>query len=134
MDVRTEKPVTHEELEKMYKGEQALPMERHWQPITGGILAIIAGYLNILAGALLISGITFSGVLGLVTTGVLVGGGVLAFLGIVSVIGGFFAVARKAWPMALIGSITALVPSISLIPGVLSLIFVSISRPDFKNR
>jgi len=50
-------------------------------------------------------------------------------MGVIALIGGIFALRRKAWGFALAGAILALFPIIPL--GVLSIIFVSMAKKEF---
>jgi hypothetical protein len=52
-------------------------------------------------------------------------------LGIVSIVGGAFALRRKTWAMALAGAICALMWPMSLL-GILAIVFVAISKQEFK--
>jgi hypothetical protein len=101
-----------------------------WMPVTAGILTIIAGVVDFLVG-LVVGAIghaagVFAGVWGLGAFGV-----PHIVLGIIAVIGGIFAVQRKAWVMALVGAICALMWPLSLL-GILSIIFVCLSQKEFK--
>lgn len=109
-------------------------MQRPWQPLTAGILDIISGvgmlfvcFCLVLAGGITsVVGNAPSWVPGLLF-GMAIPGVLLAIL---SVIGGIFAVQRKAWGMALTGSITAFF--CCFIFGIVSIILVSLSRNEFK--
>lgn len=106
-----------------------------WKPVTGGLLAIIAGSLNFLAGLGIVLGATIIADLlaGLPAFGAGIGvGTALMVVGALSVVGGAFAVRRQVWPLALIGSIAALFPSPTAVLGVLSLIWVTLSRYEFR--
>ncbi len=131
VNVRAERPVTREEYQTLMREEQVKVPSKTWRPTTGGILSIVTGYLNILTGLLLIVGYT-SGFLTAFTVGLGTGfGGVLIVAGIISIIGGAYALGRRSWGMALAGSILALFPSFSIIPGTLSLILVALGKPEF---
>ena len=106
------------------------PANRTWMPATAGVLAIIAGVLCLFTGLLVgtilsaigsIVGVPHAGVLAIP----------LIVFGIVAVVGGVFAIQRKAWPMALIGSICALMWPYTLL-GILSIVFVSIAKREFS--
>ena len=58
-----------------------------------------------------------------------IGAGLIA-IGIMALIGGIFALRRKAWGFALAGAILALFPVIPL--GVLAIIFVSMGKREFQ--
>jgi len=60
----------------------------------------------------------------------------LIVTGVVATIGGFLAIRRRAWGLALIGVIMALAPSPVILPfimGVLAVIFVAQGRPEFRH-
>ena len=134
MDVKTREPITAEGMETMMESKQGRLHQNTWKPVAAGILAIVGGYVNIMMAL-------FTGV-GLNTGGFALIGltlgtpfAVLAIvLGGISIIGGGFAIARRTYPLALIGSIAAMFPSLAIIPGVLSLIFVSLSSHEFERR
>ncbi len=131
MDVRTERPVTREELQTMMREEPTI-VRKSWKATIGGLLAIITGYLNILAGILAIIGYN-TGFLTVFSVGVGTGLGILLLaLGIVAVIGGVYAIRRRGWGMALTGSIVSLAPTPAILPGIFSLIFTTLGRPEFK--
>ncbi len=52
-------------------------------------------------------------------------------MGILSLIGGILSVQKKGWGMALTGSITSILGG-SFLLGILSLVFVAISKREFK--
>ena len=104
-------------------------MERTWKGTTAGILTIIGGVCGIAIGAIFATvGTAFLlGIPGLeLMAGI--GGGMIA-MGVIALIGGIFALRRKAWGFALAGAILALFPIIPL--GVLSIIFVSMAKKEF---
>jgi hypothetical protein len=135
---RVEGPVTWEEMRALLRREPAV-YERTWKPTTGGILAIIAGAINLILGAAAVFGIGFledlSTTLNLSDTVAISAGAPFMVLGIISIIGGILAIMRRAFPFALIGSIATLFGIVLLLPfimGVLSTIFVSLGHPEFK--
>jgi hypothetical protein len=116
-------------------------MKKTAMPVIAGILSILAGAANILVAFLLFIGM-------LVVQGV-VGFGAVPFwipfhfpavifllscpfmiAGIAAVIGGVFAVQRRKWGLALVGSIAALVPCGIL--GLVSVILLGTSRYEFE--
>ena len=135
METATQEPMTQEKIQDLMEAKQPKPREKSWRPVAGGILGIIAGYANILLGGVgLFKGFVGLKLLGLaaISSGVGYGLGVaLVALGIVSVIGGMFALARRAYPMSVIGSIASLFPSPAAIAGTLSVVFVGLGRDDF---
>ncbi len=114
-------------------------MEKTWKSTTAGILTIIAGAFNLIAGitvaclgAACLSGLTgYMGMMGM--TGWWFGtiGIPLIIIGIVSVVGGSFAIRRKAWGLALAGAICAVFPPPVAVLGILSIIFVSLGKSEF---
>jgi hypothetical protein len=136
-----EGPVTWEEVRALLRREPTV-YERTWRPTVGGLLSILAGSWNFLLGIGAVLGgtifadliPTFTGTTGgfdVTTTGA---GGFLILIGLISIIGGSYALARRGWPMALAGSIVALVPTPLILPfimGILSLIFNVLGHKEF---
>lgn len=117
----------------MDEGGRAIP--KTWKPTTAGILAIIAGGLNVFFGlmvAIVGGGIAWTGIdfavpriLGLV-------GIPLIVLGAVSVVGGICALSRKYWGIALAAAICALFPPWISVLGILSIVFVAMGKEEFE--
>jgi hypothetical protein len=107
-------------------------MEKTWKPTTAGILSIVAGVLNLIVGiALAATDVMLLGpIIGLPVLGPLAA--VLIVLGIVSLVGGIFAVQRRIWGMALAGAICALFPPPVIILGILAIVFVAMGKGEFK--
>jgi hypothetical protein len=108
-------------------------MERTWKPTVAGILAIIAGTLQVILGMLGATGVGFwAGFFGLGWLSVIFAP--LIIFGIVAIIGGIYALRREVWGLALAGSICAFIPVIApwSILGVLAIIFVSLGKGEFK--
>ena len=106
-------------------------MERTWKPTTAGILTIVAGVLNLIVGIVVAT-------LGTTLLGPLTGfwgfgaiGAPLIALGIVSIIGGIYATRRRIWGLALAGAICALFPPPIIVLGILSIIFIAMSKKEF---
>jgi membrane associated rhomboid family serine protease len=80
-----------------------------WKSTTAGVLSIIAGLLAILLALMMFRR---HEVIGLLSHGGRwrVWGIIALLLGIMSIIGGIFALMRKVWGAALAGAITALYP------------------------
>mgnify|MGYP001141298818 CR=1 FL=1 len=112
----------------------------------GGIVTIITGAFEVIAGGLIATLMTVSiplwhpnlpfspgfwGSFGLATvpSWIVIVGIVLAVLGIVAIVGGICAVRRKGFGLSLAGAICALLPFNIL--GLLAVIFVSLGRKEF---
>lgn len=132
MTIEKQEPLTWDEMRTLLRHEPT--GEKTWKPVTGGLLQIVAGYFNILMGVLAIVGSTMFGTV--FSPGLGVGLGVLLIgLGVISAIGGIYTIQRRMWGMALIGSITAtIVPSLVSLLGILSIIFVSLGKPEFGKK
>ena len=101
-----------------------------WKPTTAGILGIIAGTLAIIFAFTMFHR---HEVIGLLNHGGRwrVWSVIALLMGIMSIIGGVFALMRKAWGAALAGAITALYPY--GIFGILAIIFVALSKGEFSH-
>jgi hypothetical protein len=139
---KVEGPVTWEEMRALLRREPMV-YERTWKPTTGGLLAIVAGSWNFLLGlgAALGSTVfsnmvpTISGISGGFGTVGIPAGVVMIVLGMVSIIGGAYALTRRRWGMVLAGSITALIPTPIILPfimGFFALIFNVLGRREFR--
>jgi hypothetical protein len=120
-------------------------MEKTWRPLTAGILTILAGSSGIGGGIFIV---LYGGLLGLggalaellgenvgMIIAVIAGivgayGFVMIIVGIVAIISGIFMLRRRYWGLALTGAILATVCSTLL--GVLSIIFISLSKDEFS--
>ena len=117
-------------------------MERTWKPTTAGILSIIAGALTVITGIIVSAArgmmfaypwTTYGGDWAeMLQAAQIVGvvGAVLIILGIVTIVGGVFALKRRLWGLALAGAIIALFPTIIL--GILAIIFVAMGKGEFS--
>jgi hypothetical protein len=108
-------------------------MVKTWKPTVGGILAIIAGALQVIigivvavAGTLLGGALIRMGWLGAIGAPVII-------LGIVAIVGGIYALRRKIWGLALAGSICALFlfPPLFIL-GILAIVFVALGKSEFE--
>lgn len=115
-------------------------MQKTWKPIVGGVCGIVAGAVGVLAGSAIgiFFGVSsswpwlmphmnpwpFSG-FGLL-------GWPLLILGIVAIIGGIFAIQRRHWGLALAGAICAVLILPAFLLGVVSVVFVALSRSEFE--
>jgi hypothetical protein len=105
-------------------------VKKTWMPTAAGILTIISGVACLLLGLIAIvvghAVGRFSGIWGFGFIGI-----PHMVIGIVSILGGVFALQRKMWWLALVGAILALMWPSSLF-GILSIIFVALSKKEFK--
>ena len=112
----------------------------------GGILSIIVGVLEVVAGAMIIaftegmetigafwySAVPYFGGelgIGLTATVVIIIGAVIVVLGVLAIVGGISAIRRKSFGLSLAGAICALLPLNVL--GLLAVIFVSLAKCEF---
>jgi hypothetical protein len=105
-------------------------MEKTWKPTVAGILAIIAGALQVIFGMIFAIGVGF--------TAAIIGMGWLSAIfapliifGIIAIVGGIYALLRKIWGLALAGSICALIGPWFIL-GLLAIIFVALGKGEFK--
>ena len=105
-------------------------MERTWKPTTAGILSIVAGAFNLIAGIVVAAlGETIGLLAGFWGLGAAIGAPLIV-LGIISIIGGIFAFRRQIWAMALAGAICSLLCSWLL--AIPAIVFVVMSKQEFK--
>ena len=121
-------------------------METTWKPLVAGILNIALGILNLFAMFMIIGLlVTFGGGIltivriaefiplwmsGMVQGMLIILAIVLAVASSLPLIGGIYAIQRKAWGLALAGSIIAVLPVLPL--GITSTILVTLSRGEFE--
>lgn len=115
-------------------------MDKTWMPVTGGILNIICGAADIIAGIVMITMGAVSPTLTQMAQAnlppyvlmiIFIVVGVFALiLGILALVGGIYAIRRKVWGMALAGSIISLFIIWPL--AVASIIFIALSRKEFE--
>ena len=120
-------------------------MEATWKPIVAGILNIITGVINLFGmfvviglltafGGGILSIIRISDIMPIWLSGMVHGvliimAILLAVLSSLPLIGGVYAIQRKAWSLALAGSVVA---TLSIPPlGIVSTVLVSLSRNEF---
>jgi hypothetical protein len=116
----------------------AAPKEKSWLPVVGGVLILIGGILEIIAGASLIwSGGVLEGLMPVDVEGfeavqdfLTMCGAIFVILGLIGVLGGIFAILRKSFALAILGGIFAL-PGWFL-PALIGIILVAISKKDFE--
>ena len=114
-------------------------MERAWMPTVAGILNIITGAFGLTGGLALIAlGTLASGALEPFVFGMLpliplalfsALGLPLLLLGILTLVGGIYALQRKMWGLVLAGSIAAVL--FSRVLGIPAIIFVALSKKEF---
>lgn len=111
----------------MMKPRTGTPVAAGAMLLIGGILAMLAGTITLMAGA------AISALLG---TGLfMICGAVQLVFGILAMVGGICAIQRKVWALALVGSIFGMM-SIGFVGeasilGLISLILVIISKDEF---
>ena len=109
-----------------------------WKPTTAGILSIVAGAFGVIGGILIGTiGVIAGGVLGalgLPIIGNLVAGllAVPIALGAVAIVGGIYALKRRAWGLSLGGAICALLIPTGNVLGILAIIFVVMGKDEFE--
>lgn len=112
------------------ENQEAKTVEKTWKPTTAGILAIISGVFGCLYGILIaVVGSTLGAMGGIPFLGAV--GAPLIILGIVAIVGGAYALKRRAWGLALAGSICALFSPAGLL-GILAIIFVAMGKSEFQ--
>jgi hypothetical protein len=112
-------------------------MDKTWKPIAAGILQIIAGGLNLI-GVLLTGIIILLGKPGLSSISmwpnillvpiILI----VSIWGILAIIGGIYALHRKRWGLALVGSIVSFLNPWTWELGVPAIILITISKNEFE--
>ena len=106
------------------------PVQKTWMPTTAGILSIVAGAFNLIAGIVVASLSEWIGTLaGFWGFGAI--GAPLIVIGIVAIVGGIFALRRNIWGLALAGAICALFPPPVIVLGILAIIFLALSKREF---
>ena len=101
-------------------------MKNTWKPTAGGILAIVGGAINLLAGL----GLILFFPPDLIAVGVL--GALFLGTAIVALIGGISALQRKRWSLSRAGAICAVLPPSTLL-GILSIVFITMARDEFTS-
>jgi hypothetical protein len=104
-------------------------MEKTWKPTVAGILAIIAGAIQVIVGIVIAAVGSIGWFFGVGWFSAF--GAPLIILGIIAIIGGIYALRRQIWGLALAGSICALIGPWFIL-GVLAIIFVSLGKREFK--
>jgi hypothetical protein len=104
------------------------PAKRTWMPTTAGILAIVAGSIDLAISLPIVIYTAIEGGTTWQEFGVLLA--ILIPYAIVALIGGVFALKRKVWGMALAGAICAVISPFAL--GIPAIIFIAISKQEFN--
>ena len=104
-------------------------MEKTWKPTTAGILCIIAGAIATIAGIVIAVVGTIGWFFGIPWVSAI--GAPSIILGIIAIVGGSYALKRRVWGLALVGSICALIGPWGLL-GLLAIIFVSLGKGEFE--
>lgn len=134
-----ERPVEEKrgERREMRRGEpMGGPEPTHYRtagPLIAGILAILTGVLNTLSGIGISVGAGFLSdlfdIAGLGGLGAI--GAPFIIWGVLSIIGGIFALIRRIWPLAMVGGITSVFPSPFMVLGIPALILIARSKHEF---
>ena len=106
-----------------------------WMPLTAGILELIIGVPGLILGLIAVA-------VGSIATFFIAGlggliGAPIVILSIVAVIGGVFAIRKRAWGFALAGAICGFVVGLPLVApaillGIPAIIFVALGREHFE--
>jgi hypothetical protein len=129
----------------MQPAQTKTPAVPTWKPTTAGILNIISGaggiigfFFLLLFGMIIVNAASWGGFteqdietlsVGLSATVFIVLAIISAVLGILTLIGGIFALKRKLWGLALAGSIASAISGSLL--GILAIIFLAMSKDEF---
>ena len=121
-------------------------MEKTWKPIVAGILDIISGVPSLVGVLAMIITIVVTGSAAMDIPGIVIPrmqaipafvpvivsiiAGALAFIGILAIVGGIFALQRKNWGLALAGSIAAFFPWSLL--GIAAIVLTALSKDEFE--
>ena len=104
-------------------------MEKTWKPTVGGVLAIIGGAIEVIFGVVVAAVGSIGWFFGMGWFSAI--GAPLIIVGVIAIVGGTYALKRRAWGLALVGSICALFGPWGLL-GLLATIFVSLGKGEFK--
>jgi DNA-directed RNA polymerase subunit RPC12/RpoP len=100
-------------------------------PLAGGILILIGSIIYFAVGGLAVAGGTIASSIDLEegSAWAIGCGAVIVVLGVVSVLGGIFAIGRKNFALAIIGGVL----TIPTILGLIGLILVAVSKDEFTS-
>ncbi len=107
--------------------------EKTIMPVIGGILIIVGAVIGVITGIFFIVGTAWLipvDVLGVAEL-LMICGVIYLIISLIALMGGIFAVQRKAFGFAIVGGILALLVG-SVIFGLIGLILVAISRKEFQ--
>lgn len=110
-------------------------MKETWKSTVGGILSIICGSFGIIIGfviALLGGSITWLVGIPFAARILATIGSPILVLGIVAIVGGIYAIRKKAWGLALAGAICALLIPPPFILGILAIVFITMGKDEFQ--
>jgi hypothetical protein len=106
-----------------------------WMPLTAGILELIIGIPGLIVGLIAVA-------IGSIATFFIAGlggliGAPIVILSIVAVIGGVFAIRKRAWGFALAGAICGFIVGLPLVApaillGIPAIIFVALGKGHFE--
>jgi hypothetical protein len=106
-----------------------------WMPLTAGILQLIIGIPGVIVGLIAVA-------IGSIATFFIAGlggliGAPIVILSIVAVIGGVFAIRKRAWGFALAGAICSFIVGLPLVApaillGIPAIIFVALGKGQFE--
>jgi DNA-directed RNA polymerase subunit RPC12/RpoP len=101
----------------------------------GGIFCILSGVLGLITGVvIMVFGFMLFNLFG--ASYVVVCGVIMVIFSLIAILGGIFAIQRRSYPMAIVGSIFALLVGfpaffIGFIFGIIALIFVILAKHEF---
>jgi len=113
----------------------APPRQPSATPVAGGALVLIGGILSLMVGIYDLAAGAAMSAIPVFGEAMMICASVQILFAILGVIGGICAIQRKAWGMALVGSIFCMLSigffGISFILGLIGLILIAISKEDF---
>ncbi len=100
-------------------------------PLAGGILILIGSIIYFAVGGLAVAGGTIASSIDLEegSAWAIACGAIIVVLGVVSVLGGIFAMGRKNFALAIIGGVL----TIPTVLGLIGLILVAVSKDEFTS-
>jgi hypothetical protein len=111
---------------------EAITTIKTWKPTVTGILNIVVGALGLVSVVGILIALLFVYTyteVDLVTVILIVCAVYSGVLGVLSLVGGIYALQRQKWGLAFVGSIAAVLLITPI--GVLSIIFISLSQDEF---